>query len=189
MTTGTKDSGASPGVQTTAGKVHPTAPRTPSEINLPPVPSDPKPFLRLGNFPLLARTRSDAAPMVGRGWNFGGRRLPNLPVRFHSDPGPRPTKATPSTPENPKDDCDSLDEECAPGSGHCGTAQKDEDLDEAGRVGTDIAAFGSTIDAADEDTSSMEDFVCRTAGALERSWAAVMRAKEQRPDWLKSWSF
>lgn len=116
-------------------------------------------------------------------------------VRFYSDPllapAPFPTKTSWSTPQEPKEDhFEGFLEECTPGSGHCtppGVPEVEEER--TAHAGIDNLNLESANDECDDETSSLGDFFCNTAASIERSWDAVKRAKQQRPNWMRWWSF
>lgn len=118
-------------------------------------------------------------------------------VRFHSDPvlppAPLPAKPSSSTSQEHKEDFEGYLEECTPGSGPCTPPIKDEVKEEtvAAGAGSDTATPESASEGSDDETNSLSDFFffCKTAAAIERSWDAVKRAKPQRPEWMRWWSF
>lgn len=181
---------ASPVVWATAVTVHPPASRASSETSLPRVSSDSDTFT-----PPITTPQSlpDRSPTSLRWSRMLGGRPRELLVRSTSVPvhpsGRRPANPWPHTPEGQEDDYDIYNEECSPGSGHCEPPCEREDDDEASRAGGNSAALGPAIAESDEDADSLGDFVCKTAASIEISWAAVKRAKEERPDWRTSWSF
>lgn len=181
---------ASPVVWASAVTVQPPASRTSSETSLPFVSSDSE---TLTPPVITPESLPERSPTSLRWSRMLGGRPRQLLVRSTSVPvhpyGRHPAHDWPSTPEDPKDDCGNHDEECAPGSGHCEPACERGDDDEASRAGEKTAALGLAIEEADDDADSLSDFVCKTAASIERSWAAVKHAKEERPDWRTSWSF
>lgn len=132
----------------------------------------------------------DSGPRVQSAGNRPGR-MPLL--RFHSDPvlppAPPAAKTSSSTSQEPKEDLEGFPAECTPGSGHCTPPVKQEVEEERAAAGTGSAALGSAIGESDDETNSPGDFFCKTAASIERSWDAVKRAKVQRPEWMRWWSF
>lgn len=116
-------------------------------------------------------------------------------ARFHSDPvlppAPLPAKPSSSTSQEHKEDVEGYLEECTPGSGHCAPPIKDEVGEEtvAASAGSDTATPESASEGSDDETNSLSDFFCKTAASIERSWDAVKRAKQERPNWMRWWSF
>lgn len=115
-------------------------------------------------------------------------------VRFHSAPilapAPPAVATSSSACQEPKEEVEAFPEECNPGSGHCTPPVRHEVEEEtAADAGSDATTLGSANDGSDDEMSSLSEIFCRTAASIERSWAAVKRAKQQRPTWMRWWSF
>ncbi|GAA5978373.1 hypothetical protein JCM10908_004331 [Rhodotorula pacifica] len=150
--------------------------------------------LRRSSLPFDLATDSPGGPTLR--FRNGDHPSHSLLPRFKSDPVLLKPRAN-DEPASEKGDYKhrsvdgSEDDYCEEGSGHCeppmpqkGNAVTSKTVD-ADTSGDD----GDGGDDGDDSDSSIGDFVCHTAAAIERSCDTVKRTKQERPDWIRWWSF